>query len=301
MNNELVTIAIPAYKATFLREAIDSALAQDYTNIELVIVNDRSPYDLDAIIQAYNDSRIRYYVNLHNLGQQSIVHNWNKCIEYAKGEYFVLLCDDDVLLPNFVSSLMDLAHQYPDCSVFHARKIDCYSDGSQVESPIWPEHESAEAYMDASLSKKRHHTVSEFMLRTTAVKQTPYVVFPTGFYSDKASVLQWAQTGGVCSSEQLLMKFRYSDEHISSSMEPRFAIGKAQAAVAYWHWVQQHANAQRYIHLIREDTESTIGNIVYHSSLSVRLKVLHVTPRDILSLRTKMLMLLSSIVQRHEA
>ena len=74
MDPDLVTIVIPAYKSTYLREAIDSALAQDYKNIELVIVNDKFPNDIDSIVQSYNDARIRYYVNERNLGKKSIVH-----------------------------------------------------------------------------------------------------------------------------------------------------------------------------------------------------------------------------------
>lgn len=71
----LVSIAIPAYKERYLAEAIDSALGQDYTNIELIIVNDHSPSDLKSIVKKYNDKRIKYYENKRNLGKRSIVNN----------------------------------------------------------------------------------------------------------------------------------------------------------------------------------------------------------------------------------
>lgn len=106
----LVTIAIPAYKQTYLAEAINSALKQDYENIELVIVNDRSPYDLRSVVNQFKDSRIHYYENDENLGSKNIVRNWNRCLEYAHGEFFVLLCDDDMLMPNFVSELLVLSY-----------------------------------------------------------------------------------------------------------------------------------------------------------------------------------------------
>ena len=79
----LVSIAIPAYKATYLYEAIESALSQDYKNIELIIVDDCSPYHLDNIVNKFYDSRISYYKNEENLGKVSIVHNWNKCLSLA--------------------------------------------------------------------------------------------------------------------------------------------------------------------------------------------------------------------------
>lgn len=58
------SITIPAYKAKFLKECIDSILSQTYNDFELIIVNDASPEYLDSIINGYSDSRIRYYYYL---------------------------------------------------------------------------------------------------------------------------------------------------------------------------------------------------------------------------------------------
>ena len=63
MENMLETIkysfVLPAYKAKYFREAIDSILNQTYADFELVIVNDASPEDLDSIVNSYDDKRIR--------------------------------------------------------------------------------------------------------------------------------------------------------------------------------------------------------------------------------------------------
>ena len=61
------SFVLPAYKATFLREAIDSILAQSYPDFELIIVNDKSPEDLTSIVNSYHDVRIQYYVNAQNI------------------------------------------------------------------------------------------------------------------------------------------------------------------------------------------------------------------------------------------
>ena len=106
MTKDLVSIGIPAYKATYLKEAIDSVLNQTYTKFELIIVNDKSPENIEEIISTYNDKRIRYYKNEDNLGKTSIVLNWNKCLSYANGDFFVLLCDDDIMLPNFIATML---------------------------------------------------------------------------------------------------------------------------------------------------------------------------------------------------
>ena len=55
MNDDpLVSIVIPVYNGSnFLKEAIDSALAQDYSNFEVIVVNDGSPDNAQALIEEY--------------------------------------------------------------------------------------------------------------------------------------------------------------------------------------------------------------------------------------------------------
>ena len=82
----LVSIAIPAYKKKFLAEAIQSVLNQSIQDFELIIVNDKSPEDIDCVVENFNDKRIRYFTNDTNLGGKNPAQNWNKCLSYAQGE-----------------------------------------------------------------------------------------------------------------------------------------------------------------------------------------------------------------------
>ena len=163
-NDFLVSIAIPAYKAKYIKEAIDSVLAQSYQNIELIIVNDNSPEDIDKIVSSYSDTRIRYYKNERNLGKESIVLNWNKCLSYAKGEFFVLLCDDDILEPTFIEKMYSLTLKYPQCNVFKSRTRLINSINNTVigDSTLWPEYEPYEEFLTNSIKGNRKHTISEF-------------------------------------------------------------------------------------------------------------------------------------------
>ena len=90
------SFVLPAYKACYFKEALESILNQTYSDFELIIVNDASPEDLDSIVSEFDDSRITYYTNETNIGGKDLVEQWNKSLTYAKGEYVILASDDDV-------------------------------------------------------------------------------------------------------------------------------------------------------------------------------------------------------------
>ncbi|HFZ0442388.1 TPA: glycosyltransferase family 2 protein, partial [Raoultella ornithinolytica] len=111
--NPKFTIGIPAYKASFLKECIDSILSQTFHDFELIIVNDASPENLDTIISSYNDKRIHYFKNEKNCGAENVIDNWNKCLSYANGDYFILMGDDDKLDVNYLSEFNKLISEHP--------------------------------------------------------------------------------------------------------------------------------------------------------------------------------------------
>lgn len=258
-NKVLVTIAIPAYKRRWLNEAIESALSQDYQNIELLIIDDHSPQNLKEVVEPYlSDSRVKYFYNKKNLGKRSIVHNWNRCLELAQGEFFVLLCDDDVLEPNFVSVLLALANKYLQCNVFHARKKELMWDGSVKIDSVWPEYEIGIEFVNNYFQGKRYHTIGEFMYRTSSIRREKYKVFPAGYYSDDASLLLFVENGGIASTQVPLYVFRYSDNHISSSNA--YNLGKIKAMHRYYKWVRRHyPNATGYIERKEQEYKSSIN------------------------------------------
>jgi glycosyltransferase involved in cell wall biosynthesis len=97
----LVSVVMPAYNAErFLRQAIESVLAQTYTNFELVVIDDGSSDGSWAIMQelAARDTRVRAFRNERNLG---IVRTRNRLFAESSpaSEYFAVLDGDDVCLP----------------------------------------------------------------------------------------------------------------------------------------------------------------------------------------------------------
>jgi len=94
----LVTIVIPVYNGVkYIRDAIESVLAQDYKNVELIVLDDGSTDGTREILKKYKD---RFHWETHqNMGQGPTL---NKGWKMAKGEVLGYLSADDSLLPNAV-------------------------------------------------------------------------------------------------------------------------------------------------------------------------------------------------------
>ncbi len=289
MISGLVSIAIPAYKRRWLKEAIESALSQDYDNIELIIVDDHSPQNLKEVVEPYLlDKRVSYFYNETNIGKESVVNNWNRCLEYVRGEFFVLLCDDDVLMPDFVSTLLKLAVKYPQCNVFHGRRI-LYDEvtGEIIEEDPWLEYEDY-GYISEAFHK---HTITEFLYRTCVLKKEKFVVFPSGLFSDNATILKLAKNGGIASSCEVICQFRKSSEHISGSNQ--YAYEKAKAAILYSDWFQNNVNESYNNKQKRDRLDIWLQSFFRYASLLEKIKILFIVPFDVWSYKQKIYMFLS--------
>jgi glycosyltransferase involved in cell wall biosynthesis len=106
MNNPRVTVCIPAYNcAAFLSEAIESVLCQNFTDFELLIMDDASSDSTREIISRYagRDSRITARYHPKNLG---MVEHWNTCLGAVRGEYVRFLFGDDFLVSRDALGIM---------------------------------------------------------------------------------------------------------------------------------------------------------------------------------------------------
>lgn len=105
----LVSVLIPAYnKPDFLREALDSALAQTYSNIEILIGDDSTNEDVKNMIQPYLEKypQIQYFYHggpLGNRGRENIFFLLNHC----RGEFVNFLLHDDLFYPEKISRMME--------------------------------------------------------------------------------------------------------------------------------------------------------------------------------------------------
>jgi glycosyltransferase involved in cell wall biosynthesis len=104
----------------YLEEALDSILAQTYTDFELIISDNASTDLTQQICRAYSamDSRIRYYRNEINLGAP---RNHNRVFELSRGRYFKWAAYDDVLAPEYLQKCVGVLDKDPSIVLCHSK------------------------------------------------------------------------------------------------------------------------------------------------------------------------------------
>jgi len=107
----LVSILVPAYNAErYLRETLDSAFAQTYPSIEVVVIDDGSRDRTLEILKSYKEKRLRY-VSRENRG---IAKTRNELLRESRGELLAFLDSDDIYLPEKVAREAGFLVAHPD-------------------------------------------------------------------------------------------------------------------------------------------------------------------------------------------
>jgi len=111
----LVTVFIPVYNAeNYIRECIDSILAQTYSIFEVLVIDDGSTDGSMAVVASYGDPRIRVYKNDRNRG---IPYTRNRGLELAQGKYIALMDADDVAVPGRLAACVAYLEAHPEARV----------------------------------------------------------------------------------------------------------------------------------------------------------------------------------------
>lgn len=210
------TIAIPCYKNKFLKEALDSILIQTYYNYEIVILNDKSPYDIDSIVSNYHDKRIRYYKNEINCGAFNIINNWNKCLELSEGDYIIMMGDDDILLPECLSTYIELIKQYPNLNVYHGRTMVIDENSTFVRlHEARPEWENQLSLIWHRLNGRQQY-IGDFLYNTKWLRDSGgYKFYPLAWGSDDMTAYLAAYKHGIANTNTPVFCYRVNRLSIS--------------------------------------------------------------------------------------
>jgi glycosyltransferase involved in cell wall biosynthesis len=133
MGRPTVSIGLPVYNAErYLKECLDSLLAQSFCDFEVVVCDNASDDNTAAIADDYarRDPRVRVYRADRNHG---LAWNWNRAFALASGRYFKWAAADDVHLPHYLERTLEVLLVEPDAVLVHSRTVEVDEHG--VEGP----------------------------------------------------------------------------------------------------------------------------------------------------------------------
>ena len=149
-------------------------------------------------------------------------------------------------------------------------------------------------YINSALSEKekkkvkRKHTITEFLYRSRCIKEKKYIVFPVGYFSDDASILEIVATGGIASSQTPLVKIRISDDQISS--EEKYPIEKTKAAIMYNEWYMNNPMLEVSQQEIKNSVDWWAYGFFQSANIINKILILYLVPKFVWPLKQKIIL-----------
>ncbi len=163
-----VAIVIPTYnRAGYLAAAIDSALAQTYPLIEVIVADDGSTDHTAAVVRSRIGPRLRSFTKAHSNGPDTR----NQALAGIDAPFVVWLGDDDLLTPECVASRVEMLARFPTADVIYGNLLmvdaELQPTGTDAIAEDWFDRESA---LLATLFERNPITEGGAMVRHSSIR-----------------------------------------------------------------------------------------------------------------------------------
>lgn len=248
MTNKLAII-IPAYKADFFRETLESIASQTCKDFVLYIGDDASPYHLQDIVKDFEERiDIRYKKFEENLGSTDLIAQWERCIELSKQEQWIwLFSDDDLMDKNCVEKFYDALqrtggeynlYRFNTIPINHLNNVI----GDTTKNPVV---ESSIDFLTRKLNRQTNSYAVEYIFkRNTYKKNNGFIKFPSAWASDDATWARYGNDGEIYTISGPIIKWRYSGQNLSSKHDPKLSIQKLAAILQFINWSKKEFGSQ---------------------------------------------------------
>jgi glycosyltransferase involved in cell wall biosynthesis len=247
----LVSIIVPIYNAErFLREALESVLAQTYTHWELLLIDDGSTDESSNIAKEYAASDPNHIRCLEHPGHR----NFGMCaarnlgVRNSRGEYVALLDADDVWLDNKLEQQVCLMKAHPEAGLVYGHSI--YFDEGRAESTerVPQLAPSGKLYsppdlllLTYPLGQERAPCPSTFLMRYELLEEMggfEEIFDPEALYEDSALLTKFYLRASVFIDEKPWIKYRV---HQSSCLQRGLRNGaEDRMRKVYGDWLQNY-------------------------------------------------------------
>jgi glycosyltransferase involved in cell wall biosynthesis len=218
LNKPLVSICIPTFnREQYLAQTIESALNQDYENLEVIVADNCSSDGTQNLVNRFIvDSRFSYYRNETNIG---MVNNWKGLLDCkVRGEWFLLLSDDDYLInPSYISEAIAIANEHADINVVYADGYLEYvkmNKRLELNLPYQRVEDGKNIFMTMHAIKPQAFTLCNILFKTELSKQLNAFSNPSNLCCDSELFLKMCLTGKVGVVKKYVSVYRFHDSNL---------------------------------------------------------------------------------------
>ena len=214
-----LSVCIPAYNAApYIEETVGRILSSDYPDLEVFISDDASTDDTASRIEAIRDKRIRFVQQEKNLG---LAGNWNYLYDNADCDYFLLVCSDDVIMPEALSKKAKVLDENPDVNIVFSSSYVIGSSGKRIMTrrPYKSDRrlDGKELSGELFCTKNFMAEPPNNMMRASAMREAGRFDDKLWYNIDVDYWLRILQTGNAYYIDEPLSAFRISKTSVTGS------------------------------------------------------------------------------------
>lgn len=239
-NRPQVSIGLAVYNGErYLAQAIDSILAQTFTDFELILSDNASTDRTEQICREYasKDSRIRYYRNATNIGG---ANNENQTFRLARGKYFRWAAYDDVCAPELIAKCVAVLDQDPSVVLCYSMVTDINENGEPLRTISQKKGMSAKPYERfRTLASRDHNCEATYgLMRSEVLARTRLQQNYTD--SDRTLLCELSLYGRFYEIPEPLFYKRYHPKNMYKDMRARMAWfnPELKGKPVFPHWLQ---------------------------------------------------------------
>lgn len=213
-----VSVAVVTYnQCELLRECLDSIVAQDYPNLEIVIADDASPDGTRAVIAEYQARHGAMIVPVVAERNGGVTVNQQAAIDACTGDYVAWMAGDDLMLPGKLATQVAYLESHPACAVVY-HDLEIFQSDSGTSLGHFSDVDKPRSGTIATLVRYgSFNGATSNMVR--ASKSPPHGFEPTvRVASDWLYYVECLSDGGTIDYiDQVLGKYRRHDNNVTSS------------------------------------------------------------------------------------
>ena len=270
MKKPTISIIIPTYnRAAIINKTIDSFIAQDFNDWEMIVVDDHSKDNTKEVIEEYHkrDERISYMLNERKKGAQGAR---NTGILHAQAEWVVLFDSDDYVYPNFLSTLKTAVDDKTDVVTCYAQIM--MQDGSEARVLEWGGEGNIEYRL---LTGANYVNFDDCLFRKSKLFEIGLLDEDCPRYQELDTHIRLSRVATYKWENEVLMDYMWGGDDALSKGGTKNLDGRAYVV---WH------NQERWREVAYDAYFKEVKNLFRRVSRPVRRMLIKMEPRVLLAL-----------------